>query len=566
MMRTLRPFVAALWREHRAAMLVVVAASFALMLTEGIGLLLLVPTLRLVGVSVGDAASDRIAAAMDWGVAALGVPPTLAVMLGVVVVLVTARAALQWLLAWWHARLEAAVIGRLRERLFAAIVALPWARFAGERPAALVHAIGPQVDDVHSALLMLLQAISLCAVVAAAAAVALVASPVLSVMVALAGAALLGVARLLRAPGRAEGDRLLDASTGLFARISELLGGMKMIHAHEASVRAVDAVGQDTRAWSTLTQRYARRRALVSFVLAVLGVVMLAFTVWVAVMRAHLAPATLLLLLLLYARIVPRLAEIQALASALAQTLASFASVSALLARCDAERRDATSSDVRGERPRRAVPPHLELRAVSVRYPGTAVPALDTVTATFAAGALTAVVGPSGAGKTTLGDVLLGLLTPERGDMVVDGVPCGTAAELRATTRTAYLAQEPMLFHGTIRENLRFAAPDADDAAIERALREAACEFVARLPHGADAPIGDRGVLLSGGERQRLALARALLRQPQLLVLDEATSALDAETEARILDTLRALRGRCTIVFCTHRDAVRQAADHVVTL
>jgi ABC-type multidrug transport system fused ATPase/permease subunit len=123
-----------------------------------------------------------------------------------------------------------------------------------------------------------------------------------------------------------------------------------------------------------------------------------------------------------------------------------------------------------------------------------------------------------------------------------------------------------MLFHGTIRENLRFAAPDADDAAIERALRDAACEFVARLPHGADAPIGDRGVLLSGGERQRLALARALLRQPQLLVLDEATSALDAETEARILDTLRALRGRCTIVFCTHRDAVRQAADHVVTV
>lgn len=566
MMRALRPFVASLWREHRAAMLVVVAASFALMLTEGVGLLLLIPTLRLVGVSVGDATSDHIAGTMEGGVRALGLSPTLAVMLSVVVALVSARAALQWLLAWWHARLEAAVIGRLRERLFAAIVAMPWARFAGERPAALVHAIGPQVDDVHSALLMLLQAISLGAVIAAAAAVALAAAPVLSLMVAIAGVALLAVARLLRAPGRAEGDRLLEASAGLFARISELLGGMKMIHAHEASSRAVSAVADDTRAWSALTQRYARRRALVSFVLAVLGVSMLALTVWMAVTRAHLAPATLLLLMLLYARIVPRIAELQALSSALAQTLASFASVSGLLARCDAARRDAAGAESGGAAAPRTAPPRVELRAVCVRYPGATVNALDAVTATFAAGALTAVVGPSGAGKTTLGDVLLGLLTPARGEMVVDGVPCRTAAELRATTGVAYLAQEPMLFHGTIRENLLFAAPHADDAAIGRALRDAACDFVARLPKGVNAPIGDRGVLLSGGERQRLALARALLRGPQLLVLDEATSALDADTEARILDTLRALRGGCTIVFCTHRDAVRAAADHVVAL
>jgi len=594
---SLRAFVKALWREHRAALLVVGAASFALLPTEGIGLLMLVPMLRLVGVSLGEGASDRIADAMEGGLRALGVVPTLGRVLAVMVALVTARAALQLLLTWWEARLEVEVVGRLRDRLFAAVVALPWARFTGERPAALMHAIGPQVDDVHSALLTMLQLVSLVTAVCAAGAVAVAVSPVLTIVVAVAGAVLLVVARLLRAPGLAEGERLLEATSGLFARMSELLGGMKMIHAHGASARAVEAVATDSRHWASLTRRYAQHRALVSFGLAVLGVSMLAVLVWASVSVARVAPATLLLLLLLYARIIPRVSELQSLWSSLAQAMASFESVSSLLARCDAARDAAdraaarhadiapsapawaddaavaAGADSAGAAPgviatkdRRAAPPALEVRGLRVRYPGATHVALDGLDASVPAGALTVVVGASGAGKTTLGDVLLGLLVPEEGTVLVDGVPLERLPRERWRQRVAYLAQEPMLFHGSIRDNLRFAQPDASEDSLRTALRLAACDFVARLPRGLDAAIGDRGVLLSGGERQRLALARALLRHPRLLVLDEATSALDGETEARILDSLRALRGRCTVVFCTHREAVRAAADQVIEL
>ena len=591
MTASLRPFVASLWREHRRAMLMVAAASLALVPTEGIGLLLLIPMLRLVGVSLGEGASDRVADAMESGLGAIGVAPTLAGVLAAVVALVAARAALQWLLAWWEARLEAAVVGRLRERLFAAVVALPWARFAGERPAALVHAIGPQVDDVHSALLMLLQAASLLAGVAAAAAVALFVSPLMTVVVAAAGVLLVVVARGLRAPGLVEGERLLEATTGLFARVSELLGGMKMIHAHDASARAVAAVAEDTRRWSALTQGYARRRAAVNFALAVLGVLLLAALVWTSVSVARVAPATLLLLLLLYARIIPRVAELQSIGSSLAQALASFDSVSSLLARCEAARDAATAAattrsaagegsdplaDAKtrtapglatGAHPGGAdVPPALEVRGLRVRYPGTAASAIESLDAVFPAGELTVVVGASGAGKTTLGDVLLGLLAPDGGDVLVDGLPLARLPVDQWRSRVAYLAQEPMLFHGTIRENLCFAQPAATEDALRTALHLAACDFVDRLPRGLDAAVGDRGVMLSGGERQRLALARALLRQPQLLVLDEATSALDAATERRILESLRVLRGRCTVVFCTHRPAVAAATNHVVTM
>lgn len=565
---TLRSFVGALWREHRRALLVVGAASVALTLTEGIGLLMLVPMLRLVGVALGDGASDRIAGLMDAMLRAVGVTPTLEAVLTTVVALVSLRAALQYVRSRWEARLEVEVVGSLRNRLFEAVVETPWARFAGERPAVLVHTLGPQVDDVHSALLSLLQAVAHSAAVLSAAVVAFAVSPLLSAVVVIAGSALFALARALRAPGREDGDRLLAASEGWFARLSELLGGMKMIHAHGAERRAMSAVSADTRRWSSLMLGFAERRARVALALAVLGVLMLAGLVWVSVSQVRLAPATLLLLLLLYARLVPRIADLQVLASDVAQLLASYASVTALLERCDAvhvsEATDALDASVARDRPRRA--PEIVVRDITVRYPGSARPALEGMSATVTAGTLSAVVGASGVGKTTLGDVLLGLLAPERGDVLVDGAPLSALPRARWRQRVGYLAQEPMLFHGTISENLRFAAPHASEADLAAALRSAACDFVERLPQGIESPVGDRGVLLSGGERQRIALARALLRQPDLLVLDEATSALDAETEAHILQSLRALRGQCTVVFCTHRRAVREAADQVIAL
>ena len=574
---SLRPFVAALWRDHRVAMLVVAGTSLALMLTEGVGLFMLVPMLRLVGVSLGDGASDRIARGMESLLRALGIVPDLPGVLAAVVVLVTARAGLQWLLAQWDARLEVGVVGRLRQRLFAAIVQMPWARFAGERPAALMHAVGPQVDDVHGALLMFLQAVSLVAAVTAAGVVAMVLSLPLTAVVAAAGALLFLAARALRAPGRAEGERLLAASTGLFARISELLGGMKMVHAHGAESPAVAAVGADTNEWSALTRRTAGRRARVSFALAVLGVLLLALLVWFGVAVAHLAPATLLLLLLLYSRLVPRLSELQAVSSALSQTLASFDSVTALLARCEAARAETDRQRQNSRIPDVAsMPPDvldgerhamlMEVRDVTVRYPGSATPALRGLSARFPAGSLTVVFGASGAGKTTLGDLLLGLLEPEGGTVLVDGRPLAGVVRAQWRDRVGYLAQEPMLLHGTIRDNLLFARPGASADELRAALRGAACDFVDSLPQGLDSAIGERGVMVSGGERQRLALARALLRQPGLLVLDEATSALDAETEQRILTTVRALAGRCTVVFCTHREAPRAIADQVIEL
>jgi ATP-binding cassette subfamily C protein len=188
--------------------------------------------------------------------------------------------------------------------------------------------------------------------------------------------------------------------------------------------------------------------------------------------------------------------------------------------------------------------------------------ALHDATLTIGAGITTAVVGPSGAGKSTLADVVLGLLFPHGGRVEIDGVELTPARAQAWRQRVGYVAQETYLFNDTIRANLLWPRPDASEAEMRAALVQAAAAgFVDSLPDGLDTVVGERGRSVSCGERQRLALARALLRRPELLVLDEATSSVDPENEREIQRAVESLKGRMTILVITHRLATTRAAD-----
>jgi ATP-binding cassette subfamily C protein len=186
------------------------------------------------------------------------------------------------------------------------------------------------------------------------------------------------------------------------------------------------------------------------------------------------------------------------------------------------------------------------------------------------AGKMTAIVGPSGAGKSTLADLANGLLLPTRGRLLVDGIPLGPAVMRQWRRQVGYVGQDTVLFHQSVRANLLWASPHATEEQMREALLLASAEFVYDLPGGLESVVGDRGILLSSGQRQRIALARALLRRPTLLLLDEATNALDVENEARVLDALReAMRkreGRLTILMIAHRASAVRKADRVFEL
>jgi ATP-binding cassette subfamily C protein len=194
-------------------------------------------------------------------------------------------------------------------------------------------------------------------------------------------------------------------------------------------------------------------------------------------------------------------------------------------------------------------------------------PTLDNVDLFLPAFKTTVILGPSGGGKSTLADLLIGLLRPDEGSILVDGKKLGGDMLHDWRKSVGYVPQESLLFHDTLRANLLWARPEARDEDLWTALRLAAAdEFVRRFPEGLDTMVGDRGIRISGGERQRISLARALLRRPTLLLLDEATSQLDQENERRILEALDALRGTMTIVFISHRLSALRCADLVVRI
>lgn len=220
-----------------------------------------------------------------------------------------------------------------------------------------------------------------------------------------------------------------------------------------------------------------------------------------------------------------------------------------------------------GTRPVPPGVPDLALRGVTVLAAGSGRALLAGVDLDLPAGSRTALVGPSGAGKTTLARLLLGFGAPDAGEVLLDGVPLREVDGDAWRTRVAYVPERPWLLAGSVADNVRLGRPDADDEAVRTALRRArALAFVDRLPQGLDTPLGEDGARLSGGERLRVALARALVADPALVVLDEPTSQLDAEGEADVVAALQALAEGPTLLVVTHRAAPLALADRVVRL
>jgi ABC-type multidrug transport system fused ATPase/permease subunit len=204
----------------------------------------------------------------------------------------------------------------------------------------------------------------------------------------------------------------------------------------------------------------------------------------------------------------------------------------------------------------------------SLTYPHKPTPAISNISLTIPSGSAIAFVGPSGAGKTTIIDVLLGVLNPDEGSVSISGLPPLLAVS-KWPGAVSYVPQDVVIAAGTIRENVALGYPTeaATDELVMSALKVAQLDqFVANLPLGIDTQVGERGAKISGGQRQRLGIARAMFTRPHLLVLDEATSSLDGETEASISEAIQSLRGTITVVMIAHRLSTVRNADIVVYL
>jgi len=538
----------------RMLVLQVLVLSTLQALTEGVGVALLVPILAALGSGEGGQIGTLLA---RFGLA-LEPGPLLALFVAVVL----ARSLLQLINDLVALRLEGDVADRLRRRAWHAVLHAEWRHLAHLRQSSASSIL---ISDLERVSYGITQAIALLGAIATLGALGL-ATLAISPRMALAGLAagtLSGLAYRRARRRMAElGEQQSIAYERVFRTINEGLAGLRIIKATAREDRSEREFAEGFaemrrgRAELVLSMGWAR------MALQGGGAALLAVLVYLAIARWQLGTAQILPLAAVFVRALPLLGAVQTHWQNCLHAVPALAEAKALIDRLEAVAEPPALPGDKVPRPHRTI----GLDNVSLRQPGRAGAVLDVVTLELAVGSTVALVGPSGAGKSTLGDVLSGLLATDAGVLRIDGAALAGPQRRAWRERVAYVQQEPLLFHASIRENLLWAAPEANDEGLEEALKLAAAGFVLALPDGLDTVVGARGTTLSGGERQRIALARGLLREPDRLILDEATSALDPASEAAVVQAIAGLKGQTTILIISHRGALAGLADRTVTI
>ncbi|GAA2449558.1 thiol reductant ABC exporter subunit CydD [Streptomyces lavendulocolor] len=488
------------------------------------------------------------------------------------------RGVVTWLTELAAHRASAAVKSELRGRLLERAAALGPGWLSGQRAGSLVALATRGVDALDDYFARYLPQLGLAVVVPVAVLARIVTEDWVSAAIIVGTLPLIPIFMVLIGwATQARMDRqwkLLSRLSGHFLDVVAGLPTLKVFGRAKAQAQSIRAITSEYRQATLRTLRIAFLSSFALELLSTLSVALVAVGVGMRLVHGDLDLYTGLVILILAPEAYLPLRQVGAQYHAAAEGLAAAEEIFAVLETpVRTAGGGAVPGAVRGEPAggRATVPGavRLELEDVTVRHAGRAEPSLDSASLVVEPGETVALVGPSGVGKSTLLDVVLGFVEPSEdgGAVRVGGVDLRSVDPERWRERIAWVPQRPYLFAGTIAENVRLARPDADDDAVARALRDAgAAEFVDALPAGAGTVLGEDGAGLSAGQRQRLALARAFLADRPLLLLDEPTAALDGATEGAVVEAVRRLTEGRTVLLVVHRPALLAVADRVVTL
>ncbi|MFN0178688.1 MAG: ABC transporter ATP-binding protein [Gemmatimonadales bacterium] len=556
-------------KPYRSLFVAGLAATFFASLFDGATVVILIPLLQSLFGTAGSLATgstdleiltNRILAPLIGGLPRRDIAPRLVMLLVVVMV---AKNALTYAANQISVAVQEGLVRDLRLRLYRHLLQLDLTFFQRTRQGELIGGLMADVDQskqvVSAALAAFFQNIVMIA--SSLAVLGLISWRLTLITLGAAPLLVLGIQQLLIRLRR-HAREWADERGQLTSTVSERLGAIKLIRGYGTEEQEAATFGAQAARYRKRVMRTQRYSSLTHPVTEIFGGLVVIVILWAAsnpaISGVLLQPSVTIGFLVVALKMMAPIKSLSQFPTNLALALASAERVFTWL---DLEATDVDPPGLGVARFERA----LEFRGVSFSYGNEAI--LDDVSFTVPRGSIVAVVGPSGAGKTTLLELVPRFYEPQAGAILLDGVPLTQITRTSLRALIGLVGQDTVVLNDTVHANIGYGRPSATRAQVEAAARAAnAFEFIERLPNGFDTLLGERGTRLSGGQRQRIAIARALLRDPPILILDEATSALDTESERLVQEAIDRLMADRTVLVVAHRLATVQHADEILVL
>ncbi len=535
-------------------------------LLEGVGILLLIPMISMTGIVNLDAGGTPVSGLFEFLQsipASVGLP----VILGIYVLIVVGQNLLQRQITIRNAKIQHGFFRHMRVETYGSLLHADWNFFIKNRKSDLINILTSEIAKASAGTHSFLQFITSLIFTIIQIGLAFWLSPSITVFVLLSGLILIFFSRNFLKRSLALGNRNFTLGKTYLAGITDQINGIKDIKSNTLERSRMDWYRKVTTSIENEQVEFTKLKTISQMYYKIASAVLIAVFIFIAVNLFNAQAGQLMLIIVIFSRLWPKVTGIQGSMEQIATTIPAFKAVKALQYECANAKEFGGSEDLSNVEPVQ-IHQGIECEKVSFRYnKNEPTYALKNIDAFIPTNQMTAIVGRSGAGKSTMIDLFMGLNQPEEGRVLIDGAPLTTENLLPLRRAISYVPQDPFLFNETIRENMQLIEPNATEEQIWDALKfSSAAEFVSKLSDGLDTLIGDRGIRLSGGERQRLVLARAILRNPSILVLDEATSALDSENEKKIQEAIDRLKARMTIIVIAHRLSTIKNADQVIVL
>ncbi len=553
---TLGGFFVAILRKSPGAILAATAFLTFASLLEVIGLAAVIPILSRFFESAG-----LLGGVVGRVMTALGLAQvSLEVLLVVLVALIVARSALLFAAGALVGRIAVTMERRYRRELMSRYLQADWTFHLDQKAGWVTNLITREARRARMAAIqagnhyshMLIAGVFLLAGL-------LVSWQALTVSLVIGGLLIIAAIRVNRL-SRQAGIKLVDANSRLTGTVIEGANLLKYIKGSAAEGQILTQFDHVISEVADLTFRQIIYQEFIQNYPDIIEVTVISILIYLIYIFFGNFSGDYIFFLLLAKRAYSRIAAMQSARRRAIQNIPSYEACVAMLD--GADRRQ----EPRGGRRFEGLRERIELRHVEFSFLQSG-PIIQGVNLEIAKSSMVALVGRSGAGKTTLVDLILGLHRPTEGAVLVDDVDLWSYDIGSWRKRIGFVPQDPILFNGSISDNIRLPRPSASLQDVQAAARAAhATEFIDALPEGFDTLVGDLGAKLSGGQKQRIALARALIRDPEILILDEATSALDARSEQRIQDAILSLRGRITVIVIAHRLTTVERADRIFVI